>query len=110
MTPRKSEKQKEAEQEQLAQFVASRPEDALDAPRYERHGPSAPPLAEPDSSETMNVASRSTEHLPAYEQRRRSSAAAAQLGLIPGAAPSAPSMASAPSAPSAPHNDDDEEH
>ena len=110
MTPRKSEKQKEAEQEQLAQLVASRPEDALDAPRYERHGPSAPPLAEPDSSETMNVASRSTEHLPAYEQRRRSSAAAAQLGLIPGAAPSAPSMASAPSAPSAPHNDDDEEH
>ncbi|SPO29226.1 uncharacterized protein UTRI_06175 [Ustilago trichophora] len=100
MTPRKSEKQKEAEEEQLAHLVASRPE-TTDVPRYEKNGPSAPPLAEPEGGpESL----RSIEHLPAYEQRRRSSAAAAaaQLGLTTAPTASAPQASSAPVAPSAP--------
>ncbi|SPO29898.1 uncharacterized protein UTRI_06175_B [Ustilago trichophora] len=116
MTPRKSEKQKEAEEEQLAHLVASRPE-TMAVPRYERNGPSAPPLAE---TEGGVEAPRSTEHLPAYEQRRRSSAAAtaaatARLGLTTApmaSAPQAPTASVAPSAPSAPsappmHDEDD---
>ncbi|GAC97914.1 hypothetical protein PHSY_005502 [Pseudozyma hubeiensis SY62] len=103
MSQRKSEKQKEAEQEQqLAQLVASRP-DATDVPTYERmeSAASAPPLAEDDSVVSGSVAD-AAEHLPAYAQRRKSTTAPAAT---------APSHdASAPSAPSAPpmHDQDEE--
>ncbi|TKY87976.1 hypothetical protein EX895_003072 [Sporisorium graminicola] len=128
---RKSEKQKEAEQEQhLAQLVASRP-DGMDVPQYERldgdavHGPSAPPLlAEADEEEHRAAVEEVTgrdhgvaDHLPAYEQRRSStvtavSAAAAaaattttpesEVGRLGRAMEGNQSSASAPPAPTAP--------
>lgn len=95
---RKSEKQKEAEEEQLAGLVASRP-----VPRYERlnsgisvvEGASAPPLEEEVGPEEGEG------NLPAYEQRRRSSAALANSGAATASAPTAPPPedATAPSAP-----------
>ncbi|SJX65755.1 uncharacterized protein SRS1_16314 [Sporisorium reilianum f. sp. reilianum] len=131
MSPRKSEKQREAEQEQqLAQLVASRP-DGMDVPRYESvdgdaaRGPSAPPLladaAEGDEGAAAEQVVR-RDHLPAYEQRRRSVVAASAAAAAertsqpesahPGAsaatASSAPSAPSVPSAPSAPPASDDE--
>ncbi|GAK67278.1 uncharacterized protein PAN0_017d5505 [Moesziomyces antarcticus] len=92
MSSRKSEKQKEAEEEQLAQLVASRP----DVPRYERrqssaNGASAPALEE-GAVEGVEEDARG---LPAYEQQRRASQPGTrrQMQLTP-TAPSAPSAPS----------------
>lgn len=108
---RKSEKQKEAEQEQeLAQLVASRP-NGMDVPTYKVMGAaaSAPPLAEAqDDQGTPNVASKArdessaaiiAEHLPAYERRRESTSAAAENTLAGSAPLVAHVSSSAPSAP-----------
>lgn len=106
MSQRRSEKQKEAEQEQqLAQLVASRPE-ATDVPTYERmeSTASAPPLAEDDNGLSGSVAN-AAEHLPAYAQRRKSATTPTA------SAATAPSRdTTAPSAPSAPpiHDQDEE--
>ncbi|CDS01089.1 uncharacterized protein SPSC_00109 [Sporisorium scitamineum] len=114
MSQRRSEKQKEAEQEQqLAQLVASRP-DGMDVPRYERldgnaaHGPSAPPLLAEVEGDGDGAAAGEV-NLPAYEQRRRTSIAAGtsqaeqlQAGIAAEGVQSSASAASAPTAPSAP--------
>nr|CDI56135.1 putative protein [Melanopsichium pennsylvanicum 4] len=117
VSARKSDKQKEAEQEQqLAALVASRPEDV---PRYERHGPSAPVLDD-EAVRGPATPSKRLEHLPAYESRRRRSSVAvlAQARLASTCSPATPDTPSgqdgstaapcAPSTPSAPPPEGDE--
>ncbi|SPC62002.1 uncharacterized protein UHOD_08148 [Ustilago sp. UG-2017b] len=94
-TARKSEKQKEAEEEQLANLVASQP--AVGVPVYERVDASAPPLL--GEGEEEQEERRVGEGLPAYERKTAQASA-----------PIAPAEdADAPSAPSAPPADDHEE-
>lgn len=106
LSARKSEKQKEAEQEQqLAELVASTPFDseAVDVPRYERTETASAPLlneAEAENEEaitaTQDNQAGEPARLPAYEQGRIPPPAAGALGG------SSQASASAPAAPSAP--------
>lgn len=91
MSARKSEKQKEAEEEQLAQLVASHP----DVPRYEGRqsglDAASAPVLEDEADVEVEDGEGDARGLPAYEQQRRASQPGTQqqMQLTP-SAPSAP--------------------